>query len=424
MRKSEKGYSLVVLIIAIIVILIITGGAISTLNMSMEERKINNFIYDINNIEEGARQYYSSTGTIPTLEGNVDISAFSSQIDFNDGATYSKLDITKLDLNNIHEPSKEYVINTDSLKVYMPEGIEYKGMTFYTVTDALMGTNTKYSAQDMDIICTTSPSVWTQKVNIRVTVPNYSGGNGWTFKYNIGPKDKAFFATSGNTFNYGETITVETNGAYSIYVKDSSGNEIVKNVVVKNIDDVKPAYSINGLTIMDNETGIKEIRYKTYSQYAANRTAYSNQGRSGEELDFYLLGGKGNTVESLRDDIANYKSQLNTINSLRTNLDNDYNALTEAEKAELSEQYNVSKQNLDDQKTQLEADYAHILSNIHYVLYVEDNANNAIVIVENYNQSTGKYILEYKDAFGNVIDTEEDALTFAKVCRLFNIEMP
>lgn len=379
--KNRKGYSLIVLIIAVIVILIITGGAITTLNISMEDRKINNFIYDINNIEEATKQYYSASGIIPVIDGNVDISNIVSagQIDSYDGSVYSILDISKLDANNIHEKDKTYIVNAESLKVYMIEGIEYKGTTYYTVTDKLMGSNTKYESQNMDIVCTVSPSVWTGKANIRVTVPQ-GDITGWTFKYSRGPKDASFFASAGDEtkFDYGKPITVKDNGAYSIYVKDSEGKETVKNVVVRNIDDIPPKYKLqdNNLTIMDDELGIKEIRYKTYSD------EYDNMSADGK-LEFYLLGGKGNTVESLAIDIANYNNQKAIIDGEKTKLNSDYASLSEEEKEQLSEQYTTSRNALTEKENELNDQYAHILNeNTRYVLYVEDLNGNAIVITE------------------------------------------
>ena len=385
--KNRKGYSLIVLIIAVIVILIITGGAITTLNISMEDRKINNFIYDINNIEEATKQYYSASGIIPVIDGNVDISNIVSagQIDSYDGSVYSILDISKLDANNIHEKDKTYIVNAESLKVYMLEGIEYKGTTYYTVTDKLMGSNTKYESQNTDIVCTVSPSVWTEKANIRVTVPQ-GDITGWTFKYSRGPKDASFFASAGDEtkFDYGKPITVKDNGVYSIYIKESGeeGKETIKNVVVKNIDDIPPKYKLqeNNLTIMDDELGIKEVRYKTYTEYSNNMAVYGNQGN---KLDFYLLNGKGNTVESLAIDIANYNRQKEIISNERAKLNSDYASLPEEQKEQLSEQYLISSNDLTEKENELNTQYAHILNdNIRYVLYVEDLNGNAIVITE------------------------------------------
>ncbi|MBQ9267794.1 MAG: hypothetical protein IJ217_05940 [Clostridia bacterium] len=405
MKRNEKGYSLLVLIIAIAVILIIAGGAITTLNFSMEERKINNFIYDMNNIEDAVMQYYSSTGVIPSSgveEG--DISAIGAQLGSDDGDTYYVLDLSKLDLNNIHEKDKTYIINTDSLRVYMLEGIEYKGNTYYTVTDTLMGKSSNYETQNLDMVCTVSPTSWAQVVNIRATIANVSTNlEDWTFKYNIGPKDLSFFGSDGNTFEYGSSIRVTTNGVYSIYAKDPDGNEWLKNVVVNNIDDIAPKYTISdgNITIMDDETGLKEIRYKTRSQYNTNQSRYTaEQQATRNELDYYLMDGKGNTIDSIKNDITTYKKSLQELENSKTRLTQNFNALSEEEQEMQREGYDYDLAASNTAINALKTQYSYILDeDTEYVLYAEDIAGNGTAIVN-------------------------EILTFKKVCETFNIEMP
>ncbi len=403
MKKTNRGYSLVALIIAIIVILIIASTAVSTLNVSMEEKRMNEFIYDINSIEEGVRQYYSTTGTIPVTGDVANVSIVADQRDINDGEVYHNLDLTKLSLNNIHEPNKTYVVNDESLRVYLPSGIEYNGLIYYTVTDDLMQKDTKYQTQNLDVVCTVNPSVWSERVSIRVTIPHtYENFDGWTFKYNIGPKDLEFFQGDGGTeFEYGKAITVNTNGVYSIYINNGDDKEIVKNVVVNNVDDIYPKYKLDGtqLTIMDDETGIKEVRYKTYETYTNNRLEFENASRTREPLDYYLLGGKGKTVESIKTDMATYRTKLAEINSRISQLDSNFNALGEEEQANEQAAYNESRSDLLEQKDRLDASYAYILdTTTRYVLYVEDYAGNATAIVE-------------------------DCLTCEYVCNMFNIKL-
>ena len=131
---------------------------------------------------------------------------------------------------------------------------------------------------------------------------------------------------------------------------------------------------------MDDELGIKEVRYKTYTEYSNNMAVYGNQGN---KLDFYLLNGKGNTVESLAIDIANYNRQKEIISNERAKLNSDYASLPEEQKEQLSEQYLISSNDLTEKENELNTQYAHILNdNIRYVLYVEDLNGNAIVITE------------------------------------------
>lgn len=395
MKTKEKGYSLIVLIIAIIVILIITSGVISKINLSQEEKAINNFIYDMNTITEVARQYYSSTGTIPSL-GKVNPPAeIGTQLNENDGETYHQVDLKKLKLTDIHEPNEEYIINEESLVVYRLKGISYKGETYYTVTDELMGKLGKYERQDLEVAYAVSPTTWTRTANIKITIPSEVDAtiSDWTFKWNVGPKDVAFFQDSGHSFSPSEAFAVSQNGVYSVYIKDDQGKETIKNIIVNNVDDLAPKYQIEEdgtITLRDDETGIHEVRYKLKSEYDKNQS-----GRT--PLDAYLEGGKGDTIEDLKNDIYVYYQTLEEYTSQLNTLEANYQALDDEQKLAQAETYTQSKQELQDKIKQLQNEYAYILDeNIEYVLYVEDYAMNGTVITE-----------------GN--------LTFGKVKAMFNI---
>lgn len=419
MMKSRKGYSLLVLVIAVTVILIITGGVISTVNISMEEKEINNFIYDLNNIEETAKQYYANTGVIP---GNTMLNVISedlkAQLDENDGEIYYLLDMSKLNVANLHEKDKTYIINEKSLRVYTLEGIRYKNEVYYTVTDELMGITGKYKMQDEDVIVSVTPSEWARKVGIKITIPNATDElEDWLFKWNIGPKDKSFFQSGGGAeFDYGDSVTVITNGVYSFYIKDDAGNETLKNVVIKNIDDIYPTYTIDesgNLVIKDDETGIKSVRYKTLEDYNANVEEFRASGKldGKTELDFYVLHGKGDTLEQLEKDWKDLYNQEQDITSRYGAkigaIQDTFNNLSDEEKENERENYlenlaNAEKER-DEEKKALYAKYSHIVDaegnvrNDAYVLYIEDYSENGTVILN-------------------------DKLTLYKVFENFNIE--
>lgn len=413
MMKNQKGYSLLVLIIAVTVILIITSGVISTVNISMEEREINNFIYDLNDIEEAAKQYYANTGVIP---GNTVVQitseALKTQLDENDGEVYYLLDMSKLNITNLHEKDKTYIINTTSLRVYVLEGVRYKGEVYYTVTDALMGIKGRYQIQDQDTSVSLTPTTWTRRVGIKVTIPNIAETlNGWTFKWNIGPKGIDFFQNGGGTeFEYGTGVTVNTNGVYSFYIKDVNGSETLKNVVVKNIDDIYPTYKLDevgNLTVRDDETGIRDVMYKTIAKYEENveefRVGGKDEGKT--ELDFYVLHGKGDSLSQLKKDIQEFKTQKADIENRKKSIIEAYERLSDEEKENGREKYENDINEIKLESTELNTKYAHILDadgnlnlNGEYVLYIEDYADNGTVI-------------------------KSDKLTLTNICKNFNIPL-
>ena len=64
--RAKKGYSMIVLVIAITVILILASSTISVLQISRKKTAITNFIFDITTVEEEVQDFYVRTGTLPT----------------------------------------------------------------------------------------------------------------------------------------------------------------------------------------------------------------------------------------------------------------------------------------------------------------------------------------------------------------------
>lgn len=423
MRKNERGYSLLVLVIAITVILIITSGVISTVNISMQEKAINNFIYDINNVEATAKQYYSSTGVIPNLgeiEASLDNTGLGAQLDDNDGETYYVLDMKKLDVVNLHNTDKTYIINEESLRVYVKEGITYEGETYYTVTDTLMGIAGKYLKQEADVIFTVSPTNWAEHVNIKATVPDIiSTFNDWTFKWSVGPKNMEFFKSGGGTaFDYAESIIVSSNGVYSIYIKDNNGIETLKNVVISNVDDVYPKYQItdeNQFLFRDDETGIKETRYKTYGEYERNIEKFKDAGRFDGKtaLDFYLFEGKGDTIKELKEDINLFKDEYKELKDRRKTIKENYASLDEEGKLAELESFEANLNGIKDEIATLKGKYEHILKDSTEV----DSDEMYILEID----ETKRYVLYIEDNAGNAVAIDNDILTLKKLEETFNL---
>ena len=69
MFTNEKGYSLSVLVITIAVMLILTMTAVVTLRNVTADREITNFMSDLQEVEQFAKEYYAKKGIIPALYG-------------------------------------------------------------------------------------------------------------------------------------------------------------------------------------------------------------------------------------------------------------------------------------------------------------------------------------------------------------------
>lgn len=65
-----------------------------------------------------------------------------------------------------------------------------------------------------------------------------------TQKWATGNQTATYFTKNGQSFK-GDTFTVNANGTYTVYVKDSAGNEQVQTVTISNIDKVAPALTVS-----------------------------------------------------------------------------------------------------------------------------------------------------------------------------------
>lgn len=157
--KNEKGVTLIVLTITIIVLLIITGIMISNSKSQLAIKKVNNLYADIDAISTKVSDYYLKNNSLPVFS-NVYLNSSNelglllianggerSVINSNDDGPYYVLDLSKLDnltLNygkdyqNWNDASTFqtyqdlYIINNVTHQIYYPKGIDYKGNVYFT----------------------------------------------------------------------------------------------------------------------------------------------------------------------------------------------------------------------------------------------------------------------------------------------------
>ena len=283
--------------------------------------------------------------------------------------------------------------------------------------------------QDEEMLVVGNPVTWTEKANLRLVLPRKnleSTGDtswaNWIFKWDFGPKtaeelEKIPSTDNARNFEYGDILSVKSNGIYSIYVRDPENNVTVLNVNVTKIDDVSPIYKFSnsdiGLQIqaIDNETGIKHVKYKTLKNY--NDNVLSAEDNTPEDLagrtnvDYYLLDGKGkDLVYDLAAEIDSYKIQKTTIIKAiedennrysRWLTENDMDLYTEEEKDTEASAHNDMILDLNNQLTALYEKYPYLhdiygtTENSRLVMYIEDYAGNATVVGEKgfYTGNTG-----------------------------------
>lgn len=157
MKHSEKGITLVSLVITIIVLAIITGIAVSASTDSIKSAKRTAFITELEMIQEKVNtiyekrklneediEYYNSLGQdVSKVEASKLLQILKGQSSM--GYLYfSKEDLKKLDLDNI---SQDVIINFNTRDVVSLTGIEIDGNTYYKLLDI-----PNYAGQKIDYI--------------------------------------------------------------------------------------------------------------------------------------------------------------------------------------------------------------------------------------------------------------------------------
>lgn len=146
--KDEKGITLISVVMAVIIMLIITGMLIYQSNNNIEIKALTNMKNDIELLDGKIKVYYSKYGNIPKLQEytNTDMIINNASIkNPNDGDKYYVIDLTSLenvslnygkDFENITtntELTDVYIINEKSQTIYYPKGVEVDGSMYYRI---------------------------------------------------------------------------------------------------------------------------------------------------------------------------------------------------------------------------------------------------------------------------------------------------
>lgn len=157
MKDSEKGITLLSLVITIIVLIIITGITISASTDSIKSAKRTAFITELEMIQEKVNTiyekrklneeditYYNSLGQDISKVGASKLTQILKGTSSDGYLYFSKEDLKKLDLDNI---SQDVIINFNTRDVISITGIEIDGNTYYKLLDI-----PNYAGQKIDYI--------------------------------------------------------------------------------------------------------------------------------------------------------------------------------------------------------------------------------------------------------------------------------
>lgn len=150
--KSQKGITLVALVITVIIMIILTFTI--TLNISQYDgqKTKSNFENDINSLNEEIAQYYSRTKTLPIINKYTNITMLTGIKNVNDGENYYVIDVRQLEVSlnlgsdyntalsrprntEIADLTDIYIINEQSHTIYYPKGVYYNGSITYMIPE-------------------------------------------------------------------------------------------------------------------------------------------------------------------------------------------------------------------------------------------------------------------------------------------------
>ncbi len=138
--KSQKGITLVILIITIVILAILASVTIVHFDSGTDIRNYNYMCADIELLENKILIYYNKNKTLPT-KGNVISNAsgmLQGQASSRDNNNYYEIDIQKLSNVTLNYGGGDiadkniYIINEQSHEVYYLKGVVYEGNTYYT----------------------------------------------------------------------------------------------------------------------------------------------------------------------------------------------------------------------------------------------------------------------------------------------------
>ena len=198
MLKNQKGITLLVLSITIVVMMILTFTLTTNVGSYAERKRRTNFETDIGKIKEKIEIYYSRNKQIPIANKYTNTSMLTpnandnenyyvidlSQIkisDLNYGQDYYKIEDKTAEISNLEDI---YIINEQSTVIYYPKGISFDGKTYYTLdiastkiediqveSIAITGDNVVEIGKTISLKATTYPS-FVESSEIEWTVDN------------------------------------------------------------------------------------------------------------------------------------------------------------------------------------------------------------------------------------------------------------
>ena len=319
--KEDRGITLVILVITIVLMLIIAGITITFSMDSVNHSRVVKFVAYMQIIQgkvdeiRSTNQDYtilgkslSESGKTSKITnilnaaksgGEIQTSAVDSSYRYFDKQELS----SDLGIDNIED---EIVINFATREVVSLNGVKYESKTYYTQYLLPTGQSiiTGTEAETRDLHFTINKSINGLEANI--TISDISITNG-TLKYKEGSGNWTEI-TNNTTINKNESVTVTKSGVYTFMLVDNTDSANYHSVNDVNIVLVNPPVLTEGLTYVEEEydyaDGIENwavAKDGTYEYIWVPRYAYKETSTGSKTIKF--MKGTSSTITTYNDTI-------------------------------------------------------------------------------------------------------------------------
>lgn len=127
--KSDKGITIITLVVTIVVMLILASVTITSTNVGTSFRRYNLMCSDIELLEDKILYFYREYGELPI--GN-EVSSVPQEI--NNEHIFYEINMNLLGniTLNYGEAEDVYIVDSETFEVYFLNGINYDGEIYYT----------------------------------------------------------------------------------------------------------------------------------------------------------------------------------------------------------------------------------------------------------------------------------------------------
>lgn len=241
--KNQKGITLITLVIIIIVMSIIIGVVTYSGLESIESAKITTFIAELEMIQskvnviyekaktsDKEKEYYNNLGQDITTISEEILSKILGESSKEGFRYFSRVDLEKLDLDNINQ---DVIINYDTSEVISVTGIEIDGVKYYNLED--IPNYSMYRVKHINKNKEVNDFITEQTKlsdSYRITIKDINGNdiNSGSVSYKLHSNEN--WLLNGNNMSF----IVKEVGIYDIKYVDTIGNEIIKQKFIPIVD--------------------------------------------------------------------------------------------------------------------------------------------------------------------------------------------